>query len=51
MKKKIKRRKIFANLKKAENYQQKLYNSFNCVRLVDWPRFCEAGRYTWEVCQ
>lgn len=49
MKTKAKRRKIFSSLKKAENYQQKLYDTYNHVRLVDWPRFGEAGRYTWEI--
>ena len=41
--------KHFATLKKAEAYQNRLYNRYDHVRLVNWPRFTEEGNYEWEV--
>lgn len=41
--------KCFKTLKDAENYHEKLYNKYNKVQLVDFPRFTEAGIYTWNV--
>lgn len=36
-------------LKAAERYQNQLYNKYNYVRLIQSPRFKEAGNYIWEV--
>jgi hypothetical protein len=41
--------KHFDSLKKAEQYQDKLYDKYDHVRLVRWPSFSEAGDYAWEV--
>lgn len=41
--------KSFATLAQAEAYQQSLYNRFDHVQLVNFPRFSEEGQYTWEV--
>lgn len=39
----------FATLKKAEAYQDKLYDQYERVRLIRSPRFDESGNYTWEA--
>ena len=39
----------FETLRQAEAYQMRLYNKYERVRLVQAPRFTEAGRYVWEV--
>lgn len=36
-------------LKQAEQHQMRLYDKYNHVRLVKFPRFDESGIYTWEV--
>lgn len=41
--------KFFDSLKKAERYQNRLYNKYDYVRLVRWPGFEENGVYIWEV--
>jgi hypothetical protein len=41
--------KTFKSLKEAENYQNKLYNKYNHVKLVYSPKIGESGNYTWEV--
>ncbi len=41
--------KTYETQKQAERYQNRLYGKYNTVRLVRWPRFTEAGKYTWEV--
>jgi hypothetical protein len=33
----------------AATYQNKLYELFHSVKLIEWPRFQENGRYVWEV--
>jgi hypothetical protein len=42
-------RKIYQTLRQAENYQNRLYNKFDYVRLVKSPMFSESGEYVWEV--
>jgi hypothetical protein len=42
-------RKVYQKIKQAESYQNRLYNRFDHVRLVKFPRFEEAGEYVWEV--
>jgi hypothetical protein len=42
-------RKEFKTLKQAERYQNQLYNRFESVQLVGFPRFSEDGIYTWNV--
>lgn len=42
MKTKVKRCKT---LKEAENFQNSLYNEYDHVKLVGWPRFSENGLY------
>ncbi len=39
-----------ASLKQAESYQNRLYNRFDGVELIAWPRHSEAGTYIWD-CQ
>lgn len=41
--------KNFKTLRRAAQYQDRLYERFDFVRLVTFPRFGEAGFYTWEV--
>jgi hypothetical protein len=33
----------------AEMFQSKLYDKYNHVRLVQFPRSSEEGEYVWEV--
>ena len=42
-------RKTFKTMKQAENYQQKLYNKYNRVKLVTNPLYQESGLYIWVV--
>ncbi len=42
--------KHFKTLKAAETYQNRLYNKYESVELVRWPRFGEGdGYYSWRV--
>ena len=41
--------RYFTTLKQAEQYQDRLYDQYDNVLLVSWPRFCEAGTYAWRV--
>lgn len=41
--------KNFDSLKKAERYQNRLYNQYDIVRLIKAPRFTEDGQYVWNV--
>lgn len=41
--------KNFKTLRRAAQYQERLYEKYNFVRLVTFPRFNESGAYTWEV--
>jgi hypothetical protein len=41
--------KTYKTLKQAERYQNRLYNKYNSVQLVSFPRFSEDGEYVWEV--
>lgn len=41
--------KIFLTSVMAEMFQSKLYDKYSHVRLIDWPRFTDGGRYVWEV--
>lgn len=41
--------KHFKSFKAAERYQNKLYNQFDCVRLINCPLFGEDGDYIWYV--
>lgn len=41
--------KTYKTLKQAESYQNRLYNKYNTVRLVSFPRFSEEGVYVWQV--
>lgn len=44
-------KKHFASFKKAANYQSNLYNKYNSVELVDFPRIDPngCGTYTFKV--
>lgn len=42
-------RKEFKSLKQAESYQNRLYNQWDSVKLIQSPRFEESGVYVWEV--
>lgn len=37
------------SLKQAEQYHERLCNKYYKVQLEDFPRFTEAGVYTWNV--
>ena len=37
------------SLKAAELYQNKLYKSYDSVKLISFPFFGDAGMYEWEV--
>lgn len=41
--------KTFDTLRQAERFQSRLYDKYESVRLVLFPRFSEAGKYVWEV--
>lgn len=41
--------RYFHTLKRAEQYQNRLYKKYNYVRLIHSPIFDEAGNYTWVV--
>lgn len=41
--------KYCKSLKDAEKFQNKLYNSYNNVKLIDFPKFSEGGIYEWNV--
>lgn len=41
--------KVCKTLKAAERYQDKLDAQYDFVRLIQSPRFTEAGNYIWEV--
>ena len=41
--------KQIKTLKQAERYQNRLYNIYDSVKLIAWPRFSETGLYRWEV--
>lgn len=42
--------KHFKTLKAAEAYQNRLYNLYESVELIRWPRFGEGdGYYAWRV--
>jgi hypothetical protein len=43
------KRKFFATLKQAERYQNRLYNQFHTVTLVQFPSVTESGVYVWKV--
>ena len=42
--------KHFDNLKKSGQYQERLYNKYDHVKLIAFPTVWESGVYTWEVC-
>ena len=41
--------KRLATLKQAENFREKLYDEYDHVCLVNFPRFYESGDYVFEV--
>lgn len=41
--------KTFSTMKEAERFQNRLYNKYDEVRLVSFPRFSEHGQYVWRV--
>jgi len=41
--------KQFSSMKKADTYQNMLYDKYDYVRLTRWPIFEESGTYVWEV--
>ena len=42
--------KYFDSIKKAETYQNSLYNRYHSVKLIGFPCWGgEAGHYTWKV--
>lgn len=42
-------RKFYKTIRQAENYQNRLYNRFDYVRLIKSPMFSECGEYVWQV--
>lgn len=36
-------------LRAAERYQNRLYEKYDIVKLIQWPRFGESGNYIWHV--
>ncbi len=41
--------KYFDKMSDAEQYQNRLYRKHYQVTLISFPRFGEAGTYTWEI--
>jgi len=41
--------KQFSSMKKAQIYQNMLYDKYDYVRLTRSPLFEESGTYVWEV--
>ena len=41
--------KQFSSMKKAQTYQNMLYDKYDYVRLTRSPLFEESGTYVWEV--
>lgn len=41
--------KYYKTMKQAEQYQNRLYNEYDHVRLIRFPMFTEHGTYIWEV--
>jgi hypothetical protein len=41
--------KHFTSMKKAEEYQNQLYDKYDYVRLSRSPIFRETGTYVWEI--
>lgn len=41
--------KVFDSIKKAERFQNNLYDKYNCVELTKSPLFSEYGEYVWKV--
>lgn len=41
--------KEYKTIKGAERYMNRLYNEYNYVRLVDFPKDSEKGIYVFEV--
>ncbi len=41
--------KNFPSLRKAQNYMENLYSRYNYVRLSDFPKFNESGKYVFTV--
>lgn len=41
--------KEFKTLAKVCAYQNRLYNKYESVQLVSFPRYAEQGTYVWEV--
>ena len=39
----------FSSLKEAERYQNRLYNKWDFVQLVQFPIFGESEKYVWHV--
>jgi hypothetical protein len=42
-------RKYFKSIKLAEKYQNKLYDKYPYVRLIQSPIFTEDGIYEWHI--
>ena len=42
-------KKVFKNMDEASTFQNKLYEKYNIVRLIDFPRSSDYGLYVWEV--
>jgi len=42
-------KKTFKTIKAAANYQGNLYNRYNRVMLISFPRFGESGVYIFQV--
>jgi hypothetical protein len=41
--------KEYKSMKSAERYMNRLYNEYDYVRLVDFPKGSEKGVYVFEV--
>lgn len=42
-------RKSFASMLVASKFQGNLYNKYNSVQLITFPRYSEKGIYVWSV--
>ena len=42
-------KKVFNNGDDASKFQNRLYERYDVVRVVDFPRSSEYGLYVWEV--
>ena len=41
--------KEYETMAQASVYQNRLYNKYDSVKLVEFPHYTEHGTYVWEV--